>query len=150
MSTTTIGKDGLTDEERRWLAWRGDRGPTIEARLTAKLAAERLAHAETRAALQMADPVTCEGCSDRLPSHTAYANDEDDVYTCGRCMAGLAEMLRARAEKAEAERDRLRAALEAMRVAGDRLHDDLILYHAAADVIPEWNRARALLGEVKP
>jgi hypothetical protein len=60
--TTTIGPDGLTDEER---AWRDD--PAFRwmepSEAVGRLAAERLAHAETRAARDrlrevLADPVT--------------------------------------------------------------------------------------------
>jgi hypothetical protein len=56
--STTIGKDGLTDEERRMRAsWvsESDAGLSEALLILNDLAAERLAHAETRARAEKAE-----------------------------------------------------------------------------------------------
>jgi hypothetical protein len=129
----TIGKDGLTDEER--IEWARAKAGALDpvmlsdrvSWLSSSLAAERLAHAETRAGLER----QLIAITDRLFNETAT--------------------LTARAEKAEAERDRLRAALED--IAG-RLDADGGHLWARAQSEPctcvMHVAARALLGEVKP
>ena len=114
--------------------------------LIARIDAERAARERAEARAERA-----EAKRDQLRScNEAMRAPMDTLRSIVRMPAeGEGEVVRALVAL-KAERDRLRAALEAMRVAGDRLHDDLVLYHAAAAVIPEWNRARALLGEVKP
>lgn len=119
-----IGPDGLTDGERAWVATYGWRRPLSQ------LAAERLAHAETRA------------------KHAEWSVNKERRHAEEKMLE------RARAEKAEAERDRLRAALTQMVDAIGPLES-----HSAASVLEDSdvikaNRtaiaARALLGEVKP
>jgi ribosomal protein L32 len=160
MNDNTIGPDGLRDDEQERQKARHpgpltgiyETPPEYAARLRNLLATERRAHAETRAALDFAGLVTCEGCGNRLPSNTACPDDEDNVYTCGRCMAGAAEMERARAEKAEAERD---AALSlALRLAGslNALREAVIesvIPPMEADVLYEVEIARKVLEEAR-
>lgn len=58
------------------------------------------------------------------------------VEALGREPALLPHQANPRAERAE-------AACAEMRAAGDRLHDDLVIYHPRADVLAAWNTLRA-------
>jgi hypothetical protein len=136
----TIGPDGLTDEERSWrgehrylagtdIAWRAFQGALAD------LAAERLAHAETRA------------------KHSEWSVNKERRHAEEKAAwRETVATLTARAEKAEAEQDRLRAALELVSLRQEPDGPCWCVFQ-----IPKGSahhisclRARALLGEVKP
>jgi hypothetical protein len=136
--TTTIGPDGLMDEERPSCDCKPGRSSGDKIHMpscslfhhllllvVSRLAAERLTHAETRA------------------KHAEWSVNKE------RRHAEEKAMLRAQAEKAEAGRDRLRLDLDSYRTAreafgktvqgGARAHD------AAAALMVERDRLRASL-----
>lgn len=174
-----IGPDGLTHKERvfrntidgmaRVAQAIGAESPFDAAAhaIVEALAAERLAHAETRARAESMH-VTLANLRDCVRNLEADRNAAIEMLTAGGVALGVHSAssmrehaaavnlqvrdLQARAEKAEAEGDRLRAALEdiAGRLHVDGGHDLWARAQSEPCTCVMHVAARALLGEVKP
>lgn len=158
--SNTIGSDGLTDEVIALCAWAvreswadehhedGDTIRTLAVRARQQWDAEHLAHAAEKAA-HAETRARAEALDQQLTAVMAALRRGTTIMNGDNHLIAVAKAQQERAEKAEAERDRLRAALELVSL---RQESDGPCWCAARAGPHHITclRARALLGEVKP